>query len=608
MSEGFRFIIIVVIAGGSALAHEVQTHQQIGDTAAAYLQQSLQYQNRPQLPSLMPLLEFGAVQEDEDPLPGAPCPFSISKLCPGRFYFHFDPALNFTGPAFQLLPAAGTFNILGGCRSELWGLQTTGCLASISGTTLFGIPFTAQTTQTNSNRWSQVLGTDSTGKPSQASITGFGYIVHLLEDLGSPPHTRNDAHPCILGISYCDPFEYSNDASLGGGRGVPSLSVALALPVGSVALIATNGFTKPDDFFTALQAFVSTNYYSSNTVFTVSGPCSVYQCAEDSRYIYAPCITSMNGFNLSAEAGTCKSVLIDATIQDLRKVAHKGYRYWQACAPIVLATFSELTCDRTLAEIDQAIAQEQFAELGPVIAQHVAAFIQFYAPVLSLQVQGNGTVTSTNIALPDGTSISGSFSCGTGTCSALFVQGAQVTLTANPASGSTITWGGDCASAGASTTVTVILADDKNCTVLFNPSTSPPSDFDLTLASGTCQTVPYPGFPMFVTHSITVSGTATGPGNGSGTAAAFGVCSGSCDLNRAQLLQQAQCGGWTSSSGGCSQDIGQPATINWQFNYFDVFYFQSIPPFLKNVTVNMRMIEVRPPMRSVERSLTLACQ
>jgi hypothetical protein len=116
-----------------------------------------------------------------------------------------------------------------------------------------------------------------------------------------------------------------------------------------------------------------------------------------------------------------------------------------------------------LAEIDPVIAREQFDELGPVIAQHVAAFVQFYAPALSIQVQGNGTVTSSP----------GTLECTSGTCSALFVQGTQVTLTANPAPGFIVSWGGDCASFGTITTLQLTLNNDKTCTALFStPPTS----------------------------------------------------------------------------------------------------------------------------------------
>jgi hypothetical protein len=113
--------------------------------------------------------------------------------------------------------------------------------------------------------------------------------------------------------------------------------------------------------------------------------------------------------------------------------------------------------DRRLAEINTVIAQEQFRELGPATVNAVAAMIRLYAPMLTVQVQGTGTVTSNP----------GTLNCTSGTCSALFVQGISITLTANPPSGATVTWGGDCASAGTSLTDVLTLTADTNCTATF---------------------------------------------------------------------------------------------------------------------------------------------
>ena len=117
--------------------------------------------------------------------------------------------------------------------------------------------------------------------------------------------------------------------------------------------------------------------------------------------------------------------------------------------------------------IDQTIANEQFAELGPLTVLYTAAFLKFYAPKLTVQIVGSGTVTSTSVVLPNSFTSPGTFSCATDTCpAALFVQGTKVTLTATTVA----TWGGDCASAGTSATATVALTVDMNCTATFAPS------------------------------------------------------------------------------------------------------------------------------------------
>ena len=86
--------------------------------------------------------------------------------------------------------------------------------------------------------------------------------------------------------------------------------------------------------------------------------------------------------------------------------------------------------------------------------------------VLTLTTSGTGTGTTSSV--PAG------INCSSGTCSALFDEGAQVTLTATPASGSTFTgWGGACAPAGTNAIAQLTVTGDESCTATFensNPS------------------------------------------------------------------------------------------------------------------------------------------
>ena len=232
-------------------------------------------------------------------------------------------------------------------------------------------------------------------------------MVHLLEDLGSPAHTRNDLHACpqavllpsaaVVGTPYCDPFEKGND------NANPQLLSGWPAFLNASPIISTQGFSTPQQFFDALQQYVSTNYYSSNTVNGI-GPTAIFS---DGQYIWGSCIPGV-----SDKAGTCFNVTFNGnTYFSVRKIAQGGPLYNASCV-------ESGGCDNNFAGIDLTIAREQFAELGPVIAQHVDAFIQFYAPSLTVNARigtGNGSVYSHPLSL----------SCGAvgGPCSALFARG-----------------------------------------------------------------------------------------------------------------------------------------------------------------------------------------
>ena len=267
-----------------ALAHEIPTHRNISHVAVDFLKsQDTRFSCSA---SLDPNIQIGTAAEDDWP----------------RFMFHFFPALN-----------AGVFHST--CSSPQWGFDGGPCTET-------GAPsgFSRGATLTNDHTYDIAVtnAKDQDGLPSEQGWVDLGYVVHLLEDLTSPPHTRNDPHPVF------DPFEKYNS-----GR-------TPATPTGALISLAS-----ARDYFTTLQAFTQSNYYSSDTVFDPSlpGPAAA---SEDKNYFYDA-------------AG--------------RRIAAKGPAYKLSCV---------VSCDPTEATIDQTIALEQFNELGPIAAQYAASLMKFY--------------------------------------------------------------------------------------------------------------------------------------------------------------------------------------------------------------------------------------
>jgi hypothetical protein len=428
-----RFLLFaILIAWTAAYGHETSTHKNIGNVAVDYLQTS--NPDRPLLNDLKSTLWEGATGEDDKPIMG-----HSSSLFPkvGRYYFHFYPAFSAFGG-----------KVSASCNSDGWGLNDNpGCTTTCI---VFLICNDGPSPATNENRWSLDLAHDSTGAPSSTSIKQLGYVIHLLEDLGSPAHTRNDFHACPLGfLLYCDPFEKSNKDA------IP------AAPTGQ-ALIGTTSFTSPDQYFTALQNYTNTKYYSDNTTFqplpgqpdlpgfvTADGQYFYASCIP-ATYQYAPtnCIASVNGYT------------------NVRKVASKGPAYQAHCRAVGFVNCDSNPDVFKYAEVSTTIAREQFKELGPVIAQHVAAFIQFYAPALAVQLQGSGTGTVTASDPSSGVAFSQIHNCASD-CTGLFPNGNNITLTANPGPGSVFSgWGQGCS--GTSETITVVLTADTTCVANFH--------------------------------------------------------------------------------------------------------------------------------------------
>ncbi len=146
-----------------------------------------------------------------------------------------------------------------------------------------------------------------------------------------------------------------------------------------------------------------------------------------------------------------------------------------------------------------------------------ATFAQTSTPQIVVTVSGSGTVTSSPAGI----------NCPS-TCSAPFAQNAVVTLTETPAPGSTFTgWGGACATAATTCTVTVAAATGVSATF-----SQPPTQLTVSVSGpGTVASSP-PGISCPGTCSanfpqgaaVTLTGTAS---SGYGLGSWAGSCTGS---------------------------------------------------------------------------------
>lgn len=269
----------------SASAHEIPTHLNITRTAVDFLVAEDE-RFACSADNLKENLLIGTAAEDDWP----------------RFMFHFTPRLN-----------AGIYTAT--CSSVNWGFGGGSCSET-------GAPngLSSGATLTNDHTWDIAFNhaKDAQGEPSEQGWIDVGYVLHLLEDLSSPPHTRNDPHPAF------DPFERYNN-----GR-TPAAPSGSLLSLGSA-----------QNYFTAMQAFTRSNFYSADTVFEAGlpGPAAASQ---DNQYFY--------------DGGG-------------RRIAYKGPKYKLSCL---------VSCDPTAATVDETIARAQFDEVGPVAAQYAASFLRFY--------------------------------------------------------------------------------------------------------------------------------------------------------------------------------------------------------------------------------------
>ena len=235
-----------------------------------------------------------------------------------RAWNHFLPALN--GDVLGVVHDSST------CDSEQWGFEDSDC--TVSSTDQFARserslcwPFVKCTIpESNTFRWKDATDNSCTAK----GWADLGHILHLLEDMAVPDHTRSHAHP------FGSIEQYTKE-------------LLLPYPDDSEELMS---FEKPEDSLKKLAKYTRENYFSDDTCFdpNLPGPGSV---REDGQYFY----TTNN-----------------------RRIAYKGARYWLSWVP----GFPDAVYNRRAATLDDTIYDEEYHDLGPKAILYAASLIKHY--------------------------------------------------------------------------------------------------------------------------------------------------------------------------------------------------------------------------------------
>jgi hypothetical protein len=188
-SAGWRVARAIACAVAAALcvvmsteAHETNVHQALTSAAIEYL-----IQQRPEMAACgLPEVRraLGEAVWDEDDFYG-------DSWVLGRFLFHFLPVLNDEVTDASLISA----NIKSECDSKGWA-DGSPCSSRI-GATASGSLFARSTGPVWNEHDIFTVRDRLEALPPQKDLglRGLGHLLHLLQDLTSPPHTQNDAHP-----------------------------------------------------------------------------------------------------------------------------------------------------------------------------------------------------------------------------------------------------------------------------------------------------------------------------------------------------------------------------------------------------------------------------
>ncbi len=222
-------LVFVVIGALSVEAHELEIHNRLTQRAIDFLLNKERFGKRfsflSEHPEYRGALADGSVAEDDATFAGP------------RYVFHFLPALTAVSAT---------------CNAMQWGFGGVECTPRLLGERL------------NREDWQDAVG--SIGSSLNEAFGRLGHVAHLLQDMASPPHTRNDAHAHkdILGVVLGDPDDFETDPRVQ-SRCDERDGVRDCMPVSSEALIEV-AMGDERTFLTRLRNRTAEEFYSNGSV------------------------------------------------------------------------------------------------------------------------------------------------------------------------------------------------------------------------------------------------------------------------------------------------------------------------------------------------------
>ncbi|MFN9088173.1 MAG: InlB B-repeat-containing protein [Gemmatimonadaceae bacterium] len=261
-------------------------------------------------------------------------------------------------------------------------------------------------------------------------------------------------------------------AGISGGGRVTSAPAGVDCVVNGTQTTGVCTFTFPGD----IQAVLTATPASGSELVGWSGDCAGTQGAACTLSMAQPrtagiVFRARRSLNVTALGGGIGSVASD--LGGIVCVMQAGTTSGPCSATYLDGTVVTLSATAAGSSVFRGWSGDCAGVSGPVcqltMNANRTATARFEAPV-SVSISGTGLGNGLITSSPTGLSCSLQGSNGSGACTALFIDGTSITLTANASSGSTFRgWGGDCATASGTTCTLLVTGGSKAVTARFDP-------------------------------------------------------------------------------------------------------------------------------------------